>query len=276
VLRRNRATESTTDADGPAPTADATTRIPAGPVEAVVEVRVPADQVIEWFLDPARWVRFQGRHAWLDPRPGGRMRIDLGDGVFIAGNFVEIEDRRLEFTWGREEDPSLPAGSTTVTVTVEPTGPSSSRIELVHEGLPDRLLAEEHGGGWRYHLIRLGVAASGAVDDDELVDLFLAASTEPNPITRRGLLERTCTDDVRVADGVDDTTGLSTLVAKLGRLLSGGAALRLERSGPVRRVGAMVRCDYELRNADEPPLERGELVAHVDSTGHMTAVSLFA
>ena len=160
--------------------------------------------------------------------------------MFIAGSFIEIGDRRIQFTWGREDDPSLPAGSTTVTVTVEPTGPATSRINLVHEGLPDRLLAEEHGGGWRYHLIRLGVAASGAIDDDEVVDLFLAASTEPHAIARRGLLERTCTDDVHVADGVDDTHGLTTLAAKLGRLLSGGATCA--SSGPARSGGSAGCC----------------------------------
>jgi uncharacterized protein YndB with AHSA1/START domain len=274
VLRRDRDPKVRFGRGAPDPTVGEPVH-PARPIEAVVDVRAPAEHILEWFLDPARWPRFQGRHAWLEPRPGGRLRIDLGGGVYVAGNYLEVGERRLVFTWGREGEPALPAGSTTVTVTVEPTGPASCRIELVHEGVPDRLLAAEHLGGWRYHLIRLGVAASGAVDDDELVDLFLAATTEPNRITRRGLLERTCTHDVHVAYRDDDITGLRLLGATIGRLLTvGGGDRRLERSSSVRRAGGMLRCDYELRDDDSQVIERGELIAHVDHTRHMTAVGL--
>lgn len=239
-----------------------------------VEVPVAAEQLRGWFLDPERWTRFQGRRAWIDPVLGGRLRVEMADGVFTAGTFVEIGARHLAFTWGREGDSTMPVGSTTVSIDLHPTA-GGTRIELVHEGLADRSLAEEHAGGWRYHLIRLGAAASGAGREAELVDLFLAATREPDAIARRGLLERTCTPDVEVADGHDDTHGIASLAAKLGRAVQGEPTVRLVRLGDVERVGALLRCDYALRRGTDEPIEEGELVASVDRQHRLGAVSLF-
>lgn len=248
--------------------------VPAGPVGVTVDVGVEAGELRRWFLDPERWVRFQGRHAWIDPTLGGRLRVEMADGVYTAGTFVEIGERRLVFTWGREADLAMPVGSTTVTVDLQPTA-TGTRITLVHDGIPDRSLAEEHAGGWRYHLVRLGVAASGVGRDAEVVDLFLAATAEPNPIARRGLLERTCAGDVEVADGHDDTYGITPLASKLGRLVAEAPTVRLVRVGEVQRVGSLLRCDYALRRAPDVELERGELVASLDRQRRLQVVSLF-
>lgn len=248
--------------------------VPAEPVAVAVDVPVDVDRLRGWFLDPARWTRFQGRQAWIDPVLGGRLRVEMADGIFTAGTFEEIGEHHIVFTWGREGDPSMPVGSTTVAVDLRPT-PTGTRIELVHRGLADRGLAEEHAGGWRYHLVRLGVAASGVDQDAEVVDLFLAATVEPNPIARRGLLERTCVDDVEVADGHDITHGITSLASKLGRLVADASTVRLVRLGEVERVGALLRCDYGLRRDPDEVLERGQLVAAIDRQLHLRAVSLF-
>ena len=247
---------------------------PAPPVAVVVDVAVAPDALRGWFLDGDRWPRFQGRHAWIDPVMGGRLRVEMADGVFTAGTFVEVGDRRLVFTWGREGDRSMPVGSTTVTIDLRPT-PTGTRIELVHTDLADQSLAEEHAGGWRYHLVRLGVAATGVGPDAEVVDLFLAATAEPNAIARRGLLERTCAPEVEVADGHDDTYGITSLAAKLGRLVSDAPTVRMRRVGEVQRVGALVRCPYALQRDPDLELERGELVAAVDRHRKLQAISLF-
>jgi uncharacterized protein YndB with AHSA1/START domain len=272
VLRRSRQVDAATAA--PAARAARAAAIPAGPVAVTVEVPVDVDQLRGWFLDPQRWTRFQGRQAWIDPVLGGRLRVEMADGVFTAGTFVEIGERHIAFTWGREGDPTMPVGSTTVTIDLHPTA-DGTRIELVHEGLADRSLADEHAGGWRYHLIRLGAAASGAGAEAELVDLFLAATREPDAIARRGLLERTCAPEIEVADGHDDTHGIPSLAAKLGRLVQGEPTVRLVRLGDVERVGALLRCDYALRREPDELVERGELVASVDRQHRLGAVSLF-
>jgi uncharacterized protein YndB with AHSA1/START domain len=269
VLRRSPKERRPAEAAAPA-----VVTVPAEPVAVAVDVPVDADELLGWFLDADRWPRFQGRQAWLDPVLGGRLRVEMADGIFTAGTFVEIGKGHLVFTWGREGDLAMPAGSTTVTVDLHPTA-SGTRIELVHEGLVDRGLAEEHAGGWRYHLVRLGVAASGADRDATVVDLFLAATAEPNAIARRGLLERTCTPEVEVADGHDITSGVTSLASKLGRMVQDAPSLRLVRLGEVERVGALLRCDYGLRRDPDEVLERGQLVAGVDRQHKLQAVSLF-
>jgi uncharacterized protein YndB with AHSA1/START domain len=248
--------------------------LPAAPVVVEVDVPVAAGELRAWFLDPARWTRFQGRQAWIDPVLGGRLRVEMAPGIFTAGTFEEIGEARIVFTWGREGDPTMPVGSTRVTIDLRPTAPAATRIALVHEGLADRTLAEEHEGGWRYHLVRLGVAATGVAADTEVLDLFLAATAEPNAIARRGLLERTCAERVEVADGNDDTTGIVALVSKLGRLVADTPTVTLARAGEVERVGALLRCRYVVRDGDVE-LERGELVASIDRRRKLEAVSLF-
>lgn len=277
MLRRGGGKPKVHDVPAPAP-APRAARDPVGPAEPVavtVEVPAPADEVVPWFLDAERWTRFQGRHAWIAPRPQGSIRIDLGNGVHVAGSFVEIAERRVAFTWGREGDTALPGGSTLVTVEVTATGRATSRVALVHDGLANGTLAHEHRSGWRYHLVRLAVAAGGATGDTEVVDLFLAAHREPDATARRGLLERACVEDVEVADAHGDTHGVPALVTRLGRLVAEVPAERLARVGEVERVGSILRCAYLRHREPDIELERGELVAQVDRLHRLRAVSFF-
>jgi uncharacterized protein YndB with AHSA1/START domain len=246
-----------------------------GPIEIGVDLRVAPAEALVWFCDPNRWTRFQGKQAWLDPRPGGRLRLDLGNGVMIRGHYVEVDERHVTFTWGKEGDPSLPSESTEVTVMAVPR-PDGCALILRHTGLPNEGQSAAHRSGWRYHLLRLAVAANGATGDTETVDLFLAASSEPDVTARRGLLERTCTAGFEFADGRADDFGVNPVAAQLGRLIERGQ--RRTRVGPIDRRGGLVRCRYAVRRADAddstPPQDVGEMIAAIDA-GKLTAVSFF-
>ena len=54
-----------------------------------------------------------------------------------AGRFVEVvPDEQVVFTFGWDEpDHPIPAGSTTMTITLIPEG-DKTRVQLVHSGLP--------------------------------------------------------------------------------------------------------------------------------------------
>jgi uncharacterized protein YndB with AHSA1/START domain len=252
-------------------------RVPGapGPIEIGVDLQVPATDALRWFCEPGLWTRFQGQQAWLDPKPGGRLRLDLGDGMFIRGHYVEVDGSNVSFTWGMEGDPNLPPESTEVVVSAIPR-PGGCALVLRHFGLPDEAQTRVHRSGWRYHLLRLAVAASGATGDTETVDLFLAASSEPDASARRGLLERACTPGFEFSDGVSDDFGTGPVSAQLGRLIEGGK--RRVRIGPIDRRGGLIKCTYALRRADaddsEPDLDRGELVAAIDAR-KLTAISFF-
>lgn len=130
-----------------------------------VEVRVEArpETVFTFFVDPERYVRWQGARADLDPQPGGRYRVEMEDGSAVVGEYVEVEPpRRLVFTWGWEGNPEVPPGSSTVEVTLEPDG-EGTFIRLRHSGLPTDEWRQVHRDGWDMFLGRLqDVAGPGA------------------------------------------------------------------------------------------------------------------
>ena len=96
-----------------------------------------------------------GVRAELDPRPGGRFRVEVEQGGVAAGEYREVEPpHRLVFSWGWEGDEALPPGSTTVEITVVPAG-SGSLLRLRHLGLPTEAQRELHQGGWTLYTDRL-------------------------------------------------------------------------------------------------------------------------
>lgn len=243
----------------------------AATIEIGVDLAVSPSDALEWFCVPEKWTRFQGQQAWLDPKPGGRLRLDLGSGVFIRGHYLEVEDRQLSFSWGKEGDNSLPAESTQVTITTAPARGGSSLL-LRHYGL-DGEQADRHRSGWRYHLLRLAVACSGATGHTELVDLFLAATAESDPIARRGLIDRVCGDAAHFAiDEGDDDYGTPQIAGRLGRLVEQGD--QRVRSGPVERRGGVLRAPFTVLNPVGALVAEGEVIAAVKDK-KLVSVGLF-
>lgn len=133
-----------------------------GQVVCEVFVEAPPETVFAYLVDPARMQRWMGRVVRLEPRPGGLYRVDI-DGQNVArGTFQEVvPPRRVVFSFGWEgEGATVPAGSTTVTISLEPEG-EGTRVRLVHEGLPPAAM-EAHREGWEHYLPRLALVAAGA------------------------------------------------------------------------------------------------------------------
>lgn len=128
----------------------------------VREIRIAArpETVFLFLTDPAKMVRWKGRQATLDPRPGGVYRVDI-DGKHIArGEFLEVVPyRRIVFTWGWEGGEPVPPGSSTVEIVLVPDG-DSTILRLTHQGLP-AATRDSHREGWEHYLARLALAAAG-------------------------------------------------------------------------------------------------------------------
>jgi uncharacterized protein YndB with AHSA1/START domain len=117
--------------------------------------------IFPFLTDPAQHVLWMGTEAELDARVGGGYRV-LVQGVHPGvGEFVEVvPDRKVVFTFGWDEPGHpIPAGSTTVEITLTPDG-GKTRVTLVHRDLPDDAVAD-HTHGWDHYLERLAVAATG-------------------------------------------------------------------------------------------------------------------
>lgn len=124
-----------------------------------LRIAAAPDAVFPYLTDPKLLVRWMGDWADLVPEPGGTYAVDIG-GVPVRGRFVEVDPpRRVVFTWGVAGRDDLPAGGSTVEITLRPDG-AATVVELVHRDLPPEE-RPRHAGGWDHYLPRLATAAGG-------------------------------------------------------------------------------------------------------------------
>jgi uncharacterized protein YndB with AHSA1/START domain len=132
-------------------------------LEHEILIAAPPEIVFAFFTDPELYSRWMGREATLDPHPGGIYRCVVHDTATVRGEYVVVEPpRRIEFTWGFEGAAGVPAGSSTVSVSLTPV-PEGTLLRLVHTGLPHPALTG-HNTGWSGYLAQLADAA-GASDN---------------------------------------------------------------------------------------------------------------
>jgi len=85
--------------------------------------------------------------------------VDIA-GSPIRGRYLEVErPRRVVVSWGVAGSGDLPPGASTVAFTLTSTA-RGTRVDVVHYGLPDPLLAG-HADGWAHFLPRLVIVAQG-------------------------------------------------------------------------------------------------------------------
>ena len=130
--------------------------------DIVVERRVSAapEKVFAYFTDADKWTAWQGTEAEVELQQGGLWRVNVtGDG-FASGLVLEVvENERIVFTWGWEQGPPVPPGSTTVMIELVPEE-SGTLIRLTHRGLPADL-TEIHRLGWEHYVSRLAAVSDG-------------------------------------------------------------------------------------------------------------------
>lgn len=132
-----------------------------GAVVHEVRVELAPDEVFDFFIDPARLVRWIGLSASLDPVAGGAFRFEVQPGQFCEGEYVEVRRPTfVSFTWGWT-DPGwrLPPGASLVSVELAPAG-DGTRVRLRHSRLPGDL-RPIHDEGWTTFLERLVAATAG-------------------------------------------------------------------------------------------------------------------
>ena len=130
----------------------------------VREIMIAASPETIWkfLVDPAAAVRWMGVSASLDPRAGGRYRVEVLPGDVATGEFVELDrPRRLVHTWGWESPSgSVPPGSTRVAFDLIPRD-EGTLVRVTHSGLPHAAAADRHARGWDHYLSRLAAVAAG-------------------------------------------------------------------------------------------------------------------
>jgi len=130
-----------------------------GALEVTQRIEASPEIVFAYLTDSQRFVAWMGVGAELDPRPGGRYRIDV-DGVHIVSGEYQVVDppRRLVMSWGWEGHPTVPPGSTSVEITLTPER-DATILRLRHLGLPDEGERRLHTDGWTQYMSQLAAAA---------------------------------------------------------------------------------------------------------------------
>lgn len=124
-------------------------------IDVVQRIAAAPATVFSYLVEPSKFAAWMGVGAELDPRPGGRVRIDV-DGEHIAvGEFVEVEPpHRVVMTWGWENNDAVPPGSTTVEISLTPDG-DGTVLHLRHRELPSDEQRQSHHAGWILYVGKL-------------------------------------------------------------------------------------------------------------------------
>jgi uncharacterized protein YndB with AHSA1/START domain len=124
-----------------------------------IHIEAEPDVVFDYFTRPEAIVQWMGDRALLDPRPGGRFVLFIGD-KRVDGRYLEVDrPRRLVIAWGRHGCDVLPPGSSTLEVRLTPED-GGTRVHIVHSGLPESE-REKHALGWKHYLGRMRAVVGG-------------------------------------------------------------------------------------------------------------------
>ena len=128
-------------------------------------LRAPPERVYRAFLDAdarVKWLPpngFTGKVHESNATVGGRYRMSFtnfsnGQSHSWGGTYLElVPNERLRYS-DRFDDPSLP-GEMTVTVTLKAVS-VGTELNVVQEGIPDAIPAEQCYLGWQESLVLLG------------------------------------------------------------------------------------------------------------------------
>lgn len=124
-------------------------------IEVTQRIAASPATVFSYLTVPDKFAAWMGVGAELDPRPGGRYRIDV-DGEHVAvGEYREIDPpHRVVMTWGWQDHNTVPPGSTLVEITLTPDG-AGTVLRLRHIGLPSNEEMHTHRAGWTLYTGKL-------------------------------------------------------------------------------------------------------------------------
>jgi uncharacterized protein YndB with AHSA1/START domain len=137
----------------------------AGSIKREIIIAADNRTVFTFLTAPECLVRWIGVSAILEPKPGGRLLINVQDGFTARGKFTEVVPvSHLAYTWGWEGNKeSLPPGSSIVEIDLS-TEDGHTLLCFTHRCLPPEAVPS-YADNWSYYLRRLAMVASGKDPD---------------------------------------------------------------------------------------------------------------
>jgi uncharacterized protein YndB with AHSA1/START domain len=220
-------------------------------LDRTIVIQARPETVFSFFTDQDRWASWWGAGSTIEARTGGRMFIRYPNGVEVSGEVVDLHPpERISFTYGFVSGQPMPAGSSLVTIRLEPEG-VATRLHLAHD-FAEAETRDEHIQGWRYQLsvfshvvTSLANAGAGAT-----VDAWFSAWAETDAGAREAQLARIASLEVRFSDRFGLLRGIADLVPHMAAAQRFMPNLRLERKGEVRQCHGTVLVDWVAVGAD--------------------------
>jgi uncharacterized protein YndB with AHSA1/START domain len=237
-------------------------------LDRTVVIRATPETVFRFFTDDRRWASWWGKGSTIEAQPGGRVFIRYPGGVEVAGEVIDVQPpARLSFTYGFVSGAPIAAGTSRVTIRLEPiTG--GTRLHLTHE-FDEPVVRDEHVQGWRYQLSLFANLVAGEVNADAAtaVDRWFAMWAETSADARAETLAAIATPGVQFRDQYSQVDGAADLLPHIAAAQRHMPGLRLTRDGNARHCQGTVIADWIATGADGARVASGTNVFQCGEDG---------
>jgi uncharacterized protein YndB with AHSA1/START domain len=245
-------------------------------LDRTVVIAATPDVVFRFFTDSTRWATWWGPGSTVEPKAGGKVYMRHANGIESGGEVVEVQSpTRFVFTYGFLSGKPIPAGSSRVTITLQPDK-AGTRLTLRHE-LGDEAVRNEHIQGWRFQLSLFANVVSDDVNAnvDATADAWFDAWADPDALRREATLRRIASENVRFQDRFSNLDGLTDVLPHVAASQMFMPGVRLQRAGAVRHCQGMALCDWVMKGADGKEHGRGTNAFVFGPTGRIEWVTGF-
>jgi len=241
-----------------------------------VVIHAPRENVYRFLTETSRWASWWGAGSTIDPRPGGALLIRYPDGTEVSGEVLELSPpERVVFTYGFVKGTPIPAGSSRVTIRLDPHG-LGTHLHLTHE-FANESVRDEHVQGWRYQLALFSNVVTNELHADaaSLIDGWFEAWAEPDERKRADAFRRVADRELRFQDRFGNTSGVDDLLPHVAAAQVHMAGLRMRRAGDVRHCQGTVLVDWIASGSDGQERARGTNVFVLGAAGKIQSVTGF-
>lgn len=188
-------------------------------IDLSVEIEASPETVWRILTAPALFSKWMDGKVEFETSIGSPFRAEFPNiQTVIAGEVVTLDAARHHFglTWGMEAGPHaevFPPACSLVEFRVHEIE-EGCRIELRHSQLPSTRIAQEHEGGWGFHLGRMALFANRADLEaglERTLPAWFSAWNEPDEANRLEMLRACCADDVEFRDDWTVSFGIQGL-----------------------------------------------------------------
>jgi len=110
--------------------------------------------LFSFFIDPEKMMKWMGRHILLEPKIGGKYRIDINGQDIAIGEYKEITPfEKIIMSWGWNDSSIMPPGSTTLEFHLIPKN-NGTLLKFIHSNIPEEKMPSNNKG-WNHYMVRL-------------------------------------------------------------------------------------------------------------------------